>query len=172
MECSPPGSSVHGISQTRILEWVAISFSNGSSQPSDGNPVSWLASGFFTPEPPLKVKAQVTQSGPTLCKPIDYTIHGILQAKILVWVAFSFSKECYQPRDRTQVSHTAGRFFISWATREAQEYWVGNLSFLQQISGPRNRIGISCMAGRFFTNWAIREALSLQRNPQKSANLC
>ena len=56
---------------------------------------------------------QVAQSCPTLCHPIDYTIHGILQAKILEWVAFSFSKVCYQPRDRTQASHIAGRFFIS-----------------------------------------------------------
>ena len=37
MDCSPPGSSVHGISQTRVLEWVAISFSRGSSQPRDWN---------------------------------------------------------------------------------------------------------------------------------------
>ena len=36
MDCSPPGSSIHGISQARILEWVAISFSGGSSQPRDG----------------------------------------------------------------------------------------------------------------------------------------
>ena len=161
MECSLPSFSVHGISQTRILEWVAISFSRGISQPSDRNPISWLASGFFTPEPPVKVKAQVTQSYPTLCESIDYTIYGILQAKILEWVAFLTSRGCYQPTDGTQVSHIAGRFFIRWATREPQEYGVGNLSFLQQISGPRNPTRISCTAGRFFTNWAIREALSL-----------
>ena len=35
MDCSPPGSSVHGILQARVLEWVAISFSRGSSQPRD-----------------------------------------------------------------------------------------------------------------------------------------
>ena len=40
MDCSPPGSSVHGILQARILEWVAISFSRGSSQPRDGTCVS------------------------------------------------------------------------------------------------------------------------------------
>ena len=49
-------------------------------------------------------------------------IHGILQARILKWVAFPFSKVSSQPRDRTQVSRIAGRFFTSWATREAQEY--------------------------------------------------
>ena len=56
--------------------------------------------------------------------PMD-TVHGILQARILEWVDFSFSREYSQPRDQTQVSHTAGGFFTSWATREVQEYWSG-----------------------------------------------
>ena len=56
---------------------------------------------------------------------MDYTAHGILQARILEWVAFSFSRGPSQPRDRTQVSCIPGRFFTSWATREAQEYWGG-----------------------------------------------
>ena len=55
-----------------------------------------------------------------LCDPMDYTVHGILQARILEWVAFSFSRVSSQPRDRTQVSDITGRFFTSWATREAQ----------------------------------------------------
>ena len=54
MNCSPPGSSVHGISQTRILEWVAISFSRGSYRPRDPIQVSCLAGEFFTAEPPGK----------------------------------------------------------------------------------------------------------------------
>ena len=48
MDCSPPDSSVHGISQARILEWVAIPFSRGSSQPRDWTQVSCIASRFFT----------------------------------------------------------------------------------------------------------------------------
>ena len=48
MECSPPVSSVHGISQGRILEWVAISFSRISSRPRDQTQVSCIADGFFT----------------------------------------------------------------------------------------------------------------------------
>ena len=48
MECSPAASSVHGISQARILEWVAISFSRGSSQPRDRTWVSRIANMFFT----------------------------------------------------------------------------------------------------------------------------
>ena len=54
MDCSPPGSSVHGISQARILEWVAISFSRGSSWPRDRSHVFALSGGFFTIEPPGK----------------------------------------------------------------------------------------------------------------------
>ena len=48
MDCSPPGSSVHGILQARILEWVAIPFSSGSYQPRDQIWVSYIAGGFFT----------------------------------------------------------------------------------------------------------------------------
>ena len=54
MDCSPPGSSVHGILQARILEWVAIPFSRGSSQPRDRTHVSCIAGRFFTAEPPGK----------------------------------------------------------------------------------------------------------------------
>ena len=56
MDCSPPGSSVHGILQARILEWVAISFSRGSSQPGDRTQVSRIAGRRFTSEPPGFVK--------------------------------------------------------------------------------------------------------------------
>ena len=48
MDCSPPGSSVHGILQARTLEWVAIPFSRGSSQPRDWTWVSCIAGRFFT----------------------------------------------------------------------------------------------------------------------------
>ena len=52
MDCSLPGSSVHGILQARILEWVASPFSRGCSQPRDQTQVSHIAGGFFTVEPP------------------------------------------------------------------------------------------------------------------------
>ena len=51
---------------------------------------------------------------------MDYTVHGILQARILEWVAVPFSRGSSQSRDWTQVSRVAGRFFTSWATREAR----------------------------------------------------
>ena len=56
---------------------------------------------------------------------MDYTVHGILQARILECVAFPFSREPSQPKDWTQVSHIADGLFTSWATGEAQEYWSG-----------------------------------------------
>ena len=56
----------------------------------------------------------------TLSDPMDYTVHGILQVTILEWVAFLFSRGSSQPRDWTQVSCIAGRFFISWVTRDAR----------------------------------------------------
>ena len=52
------------------------------------------------------------QSCPTLCDPVDYTVHGILQARILEWVAFPFSRGSSQPRDQTQVFSIAeGGFY-------------------------------------------------------------
>ena len=58
-------------------------------------------------------KVKVTQSCLTLCDPMDYTVHGILQVRILEWVAIPFSRVSSQPRDRTQVSCIAGGFFTS-----------------------------------------------------------
>ena len=69
--------------------------------------------------------SEVPQSCPTLCDPMDWcsppgsSIHGILQARILEWVAISLSRGSSQPRDRTQVSCIVGRRFTVWATREA-----------------------------------------------------
>ena len=63
----------------------------------------------------------------SLWKSVDCTlpgssVHGILQARILEWVTVPFSRGSSQPRDWTQVSHIAGRFFTMWATREAQKH--------------------------------------------------
>ena len=60
-----------------------------------------------------KVKMKVAQSCPTLCDPMDCIVHGVLQARILEWVAFPFSRGSSPPRDRTQVSGIADRFFTS-----------------------------------------------------------
>ena len=59
------------------------------------------------------MKVKVTESCPTLCDPMDYTVHGILQARILEWVAVPFSRGSSQTKDPTQVSQIAGGFFTS-----------------------------------------------------------
>ena len=53
------------------------------------------------------------------CSPPGSSVYGIFQARILEWVAISFSRRFSQPRDRTLVSYTAGRLFTNWAMREA-----------------------------------------------------
>ena len=60
-----------------------------------------------------KRKMKVAQLCLTLCDPMDYTVHGVLQARILEWVAIPFSRGSSQPRDRTQVSGIAGGFFTN-----------------------------------------------------------
>ena len=87
MDCILPGSSVHGIFQARVLEWVAISFSRGSSRPSDGTQVSHIASRHFT-------------------------VFATREAQMLEWVAYPFSSSSSQPRNQTRVSCIAGRFFL------------------------------------------------------------
>ena len=159
MDSSPLGSSVHGISQTRILEWVAISFSRGSSWLRDWTHISWLAGRFFTTELPEKSpQMTLAQSCLTLCDPMDSTVHGILQARVLEWVGVPFSRGSSQPRDWIQVSRIAGGFFTSRDTREAREYWWVAYPFSSGSSWPRNRTGVSCIAGGFFINWAVRKA--------------
>ena len=59
------------------------------------------------------------------CRQILYHLSHQGSPRILKWVAYPFSRGTSQPKDWTQVSCTAGRFFTSWATREAQEYWSG-----------------------------------------------
>ena len=67
-------------------------------------------------------KVKVAQLCPTLCNPVDCTVQGILQARILEWVAFPFSRGSSQPKDQTQVFRIEGRFFTGWATRETHKY--------------------------------------------------
>ena len=90
---------------------------------------------------------QVTQSCPPLCDPMDYTVHGILQARILEWVAFPFSRgsnpgllHCRQVL--YQLSHKGSPRILEWIA-----YPFSNRSFQ-----PRNQTGVSSIAGGFFTN--------------------
>ena len=101
--CSPRGSSVLGISQARILERVAISFSRGSSRPRDWTHVSCIAGGFFfLPLNHQRKKVLVPQSCPTVCNSMDCShpgssFHRILQVRILECVPFPSTEDLPNP---------------------------------------------------------------------------
>ena len=112
------------------------------------------------------VKVKVAQSCSTLCNPIDYTVLGILQARILEWVAFPFSRGYSQPRNQAQVSHC--RWILYQLSHQGSPRileWVA-YPFSSGSSWHRNRTVVSCILGGFFINWAIREApvLSMYHN--------
>ena len=92
----------------------------------------------------VKMKVLVAQSCPTLynlrhCSPPGSSVHGILQARILKWVAIPFSRKSSLPRDWTWVFCIAGRFFTIWVTREThdQTRWVLISRFLWLYCGYR-----------------------------------
>ena len=86
--------------------------------------VFWMLSFKPTLDPVMSWRREVSQFCPTLWDPMDCSLpdsslHGILQARVLEWVAISFSRESSQPRHWTRVSCIPGRRFNLWATREA-----------------------------------------------------
>ena len=86
------------------------------------------------------LEGEVTQSCPTLCNPMDCSLpgsstHGIFQARILEWVAISFSRRSSQPRDLTQVSCIVSRHFTVWATREVGLHALQRL-LIRKLPGP------------------------------------
>ena len=118
LDCSLSGSSVYGIFQARILEGIAISFSRGCSQPRDQTCISCISLYWQTDSLPVRHLGKKVK--PLSCVRLFATpwtvatrflVQGILQARILEWIAIPFSRGSSQPRDQTQVSHTAGRFF-------------------------------------------------------------
>ena len=126
MDCSPPGSSVHGILPARILEWIAMPSSRESSPPRDQTCVSyhllhWQVDSLALGPPGKPIieyerEREVAQSCPALCDPMDCglpgsSVHGIFQAIVLEWIAISFSKGSSQPRDRTRASYIVDRRF-------------------------------------------------------------
>ena len=90
----------------------------------------------------MVVKVKVAQLCLTLCDPMDYTVHGILQARILEWVAFPF-RGSSQPRDRTQVSSIAGGFLTSRATRRRRQWHPTPVLLPAKSHGRRSLIGYS-----------------------------
>ena len=112
---------VHGVAESDTTEWLNwgvgehVKLSNENS--------------LFSKVDGSKVKVKVVQLCLTLCNPMDYTVQGIPQARILEWVAFPFSRGSSQPRCRNQVSHIAGRLFIRGATRETEIFFITSYSF-------------------------------------------
>ena len=98
-----------------------------------------------------KSESEVAQLCPTVCDPMDCSlpgssIRGILHARVLEWVAISFSRRSSQPRDQTQVSCIAGRRFTIWATGEVPTLQEG--SFFSTLSS-------AFIISRFFLVMAI-----------------
>ena len=113
---------------------------------------------------------KVIQSCLTLCDPMDHTVHGILQARILEWVAFPFSKGSSNPglpycrQILYQLSHKGSPKLLEWVA----------YSFSSRSFQPRNWTGLSCIASGFFTYWIIREAQSISKyfevSPKQTIN--
>ena len=146
MDHSPPGSSVHGILQARILDWVAIYFT-GSSWLSDWNLSEWKSFSsvrlFVTPW-------TIYSPGNSLCQNTgvgsqntgvgsDSFLQGIFPTQRLNpglphcrWILY-------------QMSHKGSLRILEWVA----------YPFSRGSSWPKNKTGVSCIAGRFFTNWDI-----------------
>ena len=95
---------------------------------------------------------------PLDCSPPGFSAHGILQARILEWIAVSFSRGSSQPRNRTQVSCIAGKFFTDWATWETRAQ-------LEKGPGPSSRIDgdivLDCDLSKLIYGAPPRDALVL-----------
>ena len=101
-------------------------------------------------------EVRVAQSCPTLCDPMDYTVHGILHARILGWAAFPFSRRLFPTQGSNpgllhcrwllyQLSHKGSPRILEWVAYPSSS----------RSSWPRNPTGVSCIAGRFFTKGAV-----------------
>ena len=100
----------------------------------------------------IKKESEVTQSCPTLPNPMDCSppcssVHGIFQVRVLEWVAISSSRGSSQPRDRTQVSHVAGRCFTAWAIREAWSKWSKRITKICQKQSIFETLNIFFISG-------------------------
>ena len=181
MDYSLPGSSVLGILQARILEWVAISFSRGSFWPRDQSQVSCIAGRCFTvwAATTAAAAAKWLQSCPTLCKPIDGSprgslISGILQARTLEWVAISFSN-AWKWKIKVKTLSCVWLLVIPWTEAyqapsmgfSRQEYWSGlPLPSLQDIHSNRQTWLWRTKWSWAMANWSLpRECTGHRKYP-------
>ena len=103
----------------------------------------------------MKVKVEFAQQCPTLWDPMDYTVHGILQARILEWVAFPFSRGSSQPRIELKSLVLQEDSLPAEPQGKPKYTGADSLSCLQCIFQAQESNQIPCFfAGRFFTNWA------------------
>ena len=163
MDCSrSSGSSVHCILQARILVWVAIPFSRGSSWPRDWTWISYIADRFFT------VLATMlylfTQPCPTLCHPMDSSptgssVHGDSPGKntgvgchaLLQGIFPTQGSNSGLPHCRLilyHLNHQRSPRILEWVA----------YPFSSRSSRPRNQTKVSGIAGGLLTSWATREA--------------
>ena len=125
--------------------------------------VKWEAAEMHVPILVLLSEwVKVTQSCLTLCDFRDYTVHGILQARILEWVAFPFSRgssgDLPNPGVEPGLLHCRQILFqLNHKGSPRILEWVA-YPFSRGSSWPRNWTGVSCIAGRFFTSWATRKS--------------
>ena len=97
-------------------------------------------------------QVKVAQSSPTLCDPMDYTVHGILQARILEWVAVPSLRDLHNPVIEPRSSALQIDSLLSEPPGKPKNTGVGSLSLSSGSSLPRNRIRVSCITGGFFTS--------------------
>ena len=116
---------------------------------------------------------RVFQSCPTLWDPKDYTVHGILQARILEWVVFPTFRGSFQTRDWTQVPHHCRQILYQLSHQGSPRIleWVAYPFSRGSSSQTRDWTQVSCIAGRFFTRWATREALQQAHHQKFSSYL-
>ena len=140
MDCSPPGSSVHGILQARILEWVAMPSSRESSQPRHRICISWIAGGFFTAEPWGKPYEDISSH-----RPFNPEEHQPLQKK------GSCAKPAAPHCLLCQSSHSQGldllKKMIHLSLQRMPTPRVQNISFFTSI--PEDVIITSCNVSNY-----------------------
>ena len=158
---SPPDSSVHGISQARILEWVAVSFSRGSSQPRDWILILHYRQILYT-EPPGKPHltcmvdfiflAQFTKSFTNFIG--TNWIVTLLPKLIRKWKKVLVAQSCWTLCDHKDGSPPGSSVHGLVQARILE--WVP-IPFSRGSSQPRDRTQVSCIVGRFFILWAMAQ---------------
>ena len=184
LDYSLPGSSVHGIFQARILEWVAISFSRESSWPRDRTSVSCvscIAGGLFTCLAIGKASVEgfyatefwhycwavlclVAQLCLTLCDPMacslpGSSVHGDSPGKNTGVGCHALLQGIF-PTQGLNPGLPHCRQILYWLNHQGSPRMLewGAYPFSRWSFHPRNQTGVFCIPGEFFTSWATREA--------------